>query len=415
MSKIWKVQSLVCLLVAAAFAFVAGCESHKTQAGESGLDAANSGVAFKESLGKLDLQILWQRSLPMDSKDSIVNFYCLGDTLVFVSEYNGIYAVNAKNGNPKWATRLTEAVETVYQPSRIKISLTPQPAGRGKADADVDVSKELKTYDAILINSTTRLMLIDNATGAVLRDVPLNFIAAGAAASNGQQAVAMSTFGSLCQVDLLAGVCGFADTVGQESSVPVICFEGLYFMASQQGMINSYTVKKEFAENWKFNVQGAVASPFTVNDMGVFAASGDGRIYGLSLQKGERLWLPVRVYGRFAGPMTAGENLLFQYSMGSGLVAVSMDSGKLVWTQPAGVSVLANFDSKAYVLTNSRQLMVIREVDGESQGTASLKPFTKFAINTTQRSIFAATSEGRIICITPDDVADLTVEDVAGN
>lgn len=410
MSKIWKIQSLMFVLVAAAL--VAGCEAQKPQAGKSGLNALSTADAFKKSLGQLDLQALWQRDLPMDSNDSIVNFYCLGDTLILVSEDNNVYAVNAKNGNPKWGVRLTETVETVFAPSRINISLTPQAVGRGLTD--VDVSKDLKTYDAILINSSTRLMLIDNATGAVLRDVPLKFIATGSAASTGQQAIVMSSFKSLCQIDLMAGVCGFTDAIDQESSVPMVCSEGMYYMASQQGLVNSYAIKNDIAENWKFDVQGAVTTPFVVNDMGVFVASGDGRIYGLSLEKGQRLWLPVRVGGVFSGPMTAGENLIFQFSRSVGLAAVSADAGKLAWIQPDGVGVLANFDGKVYTLTKSYQLAVVREVDGEVQGTASLKPFTKFAQNTTQRSIFAATTEGRLICITPDDVADLTVEDVAG-
>ncbi|HPS52206.1 MAG TPA: PQQ-binding-like beta-propeller repeat protein [Phycisphaerae bacterium] len=410
MLKMWKIRSFALLLLAAMF--VVGCEPQKPQAEAVGLDDA-AGNAADKSLGKLDLRILWNRDMPMADNDSVVNFYCFGDTLVLVSEYNGVYAVDASNGNPKWAVRLTEAVETVYQPSRVKISLTPQPVGQGRQD--VDVSKDLKNYDAILINSTTRLMLVDNATGNVLRDIPLTFIAAGAAACNGRQAVVMSSFGAVRQIDLLAGVCGFNKIIEQDSSVPMVFYEGLYFIGSQQGKMLCYTVKNNIEKNWEFDVQGPINTPFVVNDMGLFVAGGDKRIYGLSLQKGERLWLPVRIYGSFAGPMAAGENLLFQYAIGSGLSAISMDSGKLAWTKPEGLVVLANFDDRVYLLTNSRKLMVVREADGESLGTASLKPFTKFAVNTAHRGIFAATAEGKIICISPDNVEDLTVGDVAGN
>lgn len=409
MLRMLKIQSLMALM--AAVALVAGCEPQKPQAENSGVDTESTVGVAAESLGKLDLQILWQRDVPLAAKDSIVSIYCLGDTLILVSDYNGVYAVDAKTGNPKWAAPLTEGVENVYQPSRVKISLTPEPAGRGKES--VDVSKLLKNYDAILINSTTRLMLIDNATGDVLRDIPLNFLAANAAACNGQQAVVMSTFGALRQIDLLAGVCGYAETINQNSSVPMVFYEGLYFVGSQQGKISSYSVKKTVAKNWEFDVQGAITTPFLVIDQGVFVASGDSRIYGLTPQKGERLWLPTRIYGRFSGPLAAGENLLFQYSMGSGLCAVSMDSGKLAWAQPKGMAILANFDDRAYILTNARRLMVVREKDGDVLGTATLKPFTKFAVNATQRGIYAATAEGNIICITPDNVADLTVSDTA--
>ncbi|HNX27699.1 MAG TPA: PQQ-binding-like beta-propeller repeat protein, partial [Phycisphaerae bacterium] len=281
MLKMWKIRSFALLLLAAMF--VVGCEPQKPQAEAVGLDDA-AGNAADKSLGKLDLRILWNRDMPMADNDSVVNFYCFGDTLVLVSEYNGVYAVDASNGNPKWAVRLTEAVETVYQPSRVKISLTPQPVGQGRQD--VDVSKDLKNYDAILINSTTRLMLVDNATGNVLRDIPLTFIAAGAAACNGRQAVVMSSFGAVRQIDLLAGVCGFNKIIEQDSSVPMVFYEGLYFIGSQQGKMLCYTVKNNIEKNWEFDVQGPINTPFVVNDMGLFVAGGDKRIYGLSLQKG---------------------------------------------------------------------------------------------------------------------------------
>lgn len=405
MSKAVIFGSLILAIVA-----VSGCENKDKVEAKSAQDAVASKACNTKELNALGLKLLWQRVLPMPASDRIFKLQALGDNIYYSTENRALYSVAAATGNPKWSAKVTDIVEKVFDPilvEDVKLSEEAMPPSKSKSKKH---NVKLESYDLVVVNTPSKLLAINAKNGKIVRKIPLAFRATSGAACHGQVAELAGIKKTINEVNLLFGASGKSKYTGMEVKVPLRSAESDYFMADLSGKVASYSANVSFTRNWTFSVQGPVTTPFITNYRGLFVASGDRRIYALDLTTGHRLWNPVRIGGKFVGPMVADSDRLYQFASGKGLVAINMDKGTTDWILPTGLLVLGSFDEKVFVLSATKQLIAINAEDGTIIGSASLKNFDRFAINTTRRAIYAATGKGKIIAIAPKDVEDVTLE-----
>lgn len=99
---------------------------------------------------------------------------------------------------------------------------------------------------------------------------------------------------------------------------------------------------------WTTSVAGEVIAPAAVSRKVVVVRTSDGRIFGLSIEDGKRLWVyqrptPALLLRSEAGVLAVGGDVLAGYPNGK-LLALDIDDGKLTWevtvTQPRGATEL---------------------------------------------------------------------------
>lgn len=389
-------------------ALICGCDgSRKPKACDPQL---NADMCDSKNLDRLGLKVLWERNLPLFTGDRIYKMLTLGQNLYMISESKAMYCVTSDTGKPIWGLRITNNNEKVFDPILVEnVKLSPIPMPPSKSNDSLE-NESLDIYDLIVINTPTRLYAIDNSTGKTLRDIKLGFVASECAACEGSIAELPGEQKTINEINILFGAPGKSTYTGIELEVPIMYAQGNFYLAGTNGKVFCYDSNSSYDRLWSFDVQGAVRTPYITNYRGLFIASGDRRIYGLDLASGKRLWHPVRVAGDFVGPMKADGDRLYQFVSGVGLVAIDMNDGKLAWKLSDGLMVLGSFKEKVYVLSRSRELIVVNASDGELIGKASLNKFERFVPNTTLRGIYAATANGKLVCICPRDVENITVE-----
>lgn len=162
---------------------------------------------------------------------------------------------------------------------------------------------------------------------------------------------------------------------------------------------------------YTFNTGGPIRAGITADANNVYAASTDSILYVINRNSGQRRWQYFAGVPLEDAPVVTADRV-YQRVRGRGMVVLSKEpvaAGDTkrghdrtpMWTADRAKQFLAQDERHAYLLHEDNSIVAHDKTTGEERFRTRRKNLTRFATNTVDTNIYAATSDGRVIGIKP--------------
>ena len=98
-------------------------------------------------------------------------------------------------------------------------------------------------------------------------------------------------------------------------------------------------------------------------------------------------------------PVVVGKEVIYQNAGAKGLYAINKETGSQVWHVPDGLGLIAEKDSKAFILAKPGLLVVMDNAKGIQQHSINFATVSRYATNTTDSKMYVSDDIGRLVCI----------------
>jgi len=367
-----------------------------------------AGLVHPNVLAKQGLQYYWRLSIELDRDETIVRMYLLDENLYCLTNRNRLVAVDAAVGNVKWLRSVADPEQTVFRPCHADGVLLSQKVSGIAEITGTAKPVLLKAFDAVIINSLSEVLVLNRATGEVVRNIALDFAANTGGSSDGVFFYVGSTKGWYHAIRLQEATEAWRKSTGDLLSAPVEYFGGRVYIGGEDGYFSAAKIGERGRKLWRQPLDGAVMASFHVDGRGCFVPCEDNRVYAFDVLDGKKLWAPFICQGPARSPIQVGENTVFQYATGDKLYAINLVTGKQRWALPQGRQVLAVMEGEVYLRDNLNHLRIIDEILGTEKGRLPLTGLDLFASSADGAAIYAATRCGRVFCIRLETAGHLT-------
>ena len=352
--------------------------------GEKKPDAAQGPVAVPAG----SFVRAWANDLKL-AKDPIAELHLVGDTLYVYTNSHLVYAIDRQGGNTKYLAQPNVSGGILRAPGRIG-AYTVFPSGstidilndRGRPARTIELAKPIRSSVAV-------------GEGNILYVGLDHYEGAGTAAK-----IDISEQYKTLKWELMTNA----------AVTPTPAWHNrILYVGSEDGRI--YAVSDERGQMWSlennkgwFQAGGKFVSDIKVDDLGVYAANTDSKLYCLDPQNGHIKW---QFYGsaplKTAPVVTA--TMVYQYVPGQGIVAIDKVNGdfnrKPKWVQKDARQVLSEDAENAYLRRRDGKLIAVNKQTGDVAFTSKSSPFEVYVTNPTDGTIFGATKDGRVWAVRP--------------
>ena len=271
-------------------------------------------------------------------------------------------------------------------------------------------SGDLKTFDAVIVNTITYALIIDRANGEIVRKLDLKFAANSAGATDGDYLYVGSVKGWYHAVRLCDGLIQWTRSTGDMIAATPVVYNRRLYVASQDKKFYAIHPNSARTRLWVQTTDGPLTGGFVVDERGSFVPSQDYRLYAYDLATGEELWTPFRTQGPLRQAVQVGQRSAFQYAEADRFYAIDVGSGRKRWELLDGRMVLAVAGPDVYVLNDKARLLQVHESLGEIKKVVPLTGLDLFVPNATKDVIYAARRDGYIACLRPVAAGQLTAD-----
>ena len=325
------------------------------------------------------LEILWENELPIKKGESLKKLFILGERIYALSDRNYMISLDRQKGN-------------------IIFSRTIAPAG-------VPIGG-LELYEDELIFVTGNTLTEMNAkSGEEVGTKRIEYGIECPVARNRSYFYLGGSDGRLHILREKDRVQTFEAAASNDSMITSITAdEDFVVFATDAGNVISM-VPGEPRRLWQFDAGAAIAGPIVRDGMSLFFASRDTNVYRVDVigPMTRRLVWKYQMPGVLDRAPSVTEEVVYQYVRGKGLTAINKESGKLIWSLPQGLELLAEADGKAYVITKDRTLVVMDNVKAGKLYTVNFALVSRYVGNAADPRIYISDENGRVACLRPKD------------
>ena len=363
-------------------------------------------------LKALGLQTYWTGKVPLKQGERIIKMWAVEDALYFLTTMQNLYAFDARVGVPMWAINVTTKDEPIFAPSYYQGMRLAEKVGGVYEVENPPAAGSLPKINATLINTATRVVVVDQ-NGRVWRDFSYrNFSASAQAATDGWNVYVPTPTKLYYCVRLNEAVTCWWNEINDEIiKAPMKVFDKNLYIGSMGGDLMIRNIE-DGSRVWSKKLPGVISNPFHVDARGIFLACGDRNIYGINHVSGKNLWYPYTVAGEFTGPTRATDRSLLQGVEGEGLYCVNITTGKARWTNASLRRPLANIKGNLFCLDAAGQIQIVNEITGNVAGKFPATGYDFVGTNLKAKGVYGATETGKVYCIRPADAGMLTVDDL---
>lgn len=343
--------------------------------------AAESGsrwLVSPELLKHANLKILWEDKLPIKKSETLDRLLILDNRIYAISDRNYMVSMNRENGN--------RIFSRIVAPAGLPIT-------------------GLKLYgDELVYVWGSKLVELDVGTGAELKVKDVGFGIACPAARN-------SSFFYISGVDRRLHAFRADDWVNifevaaeNESMITsILADETAVVFATDAGNIICIA-SNEAKYLWQFDASDAVVGQIVGEGMSLFFASKDTNIYRVDIvglpQRRQLAW-KYQTDGVLEKTPRITQQVVYQYVRGKGVTAIDKETGSFMWLVPGGIDLLAQANSKAYVITKDKTLVVMDNTTAKKLYSVNFAQVSRHAANIVDEKIYIADKRGRIVCLQP--------------
>ncbi len=394
------------VVICAVVMLLAGCES-ASPVNEWG------GIVAPAVLAEGSLRYYWHYKVDLEDDEAVRKIWQLDENLYALTSANRLIALDATKGTYKWSYPVGSRVQKVFAPCHADQVVVPKTTGIAELVAP-NPKNRIKPFNAVIVNTVSYALLINRDNGKLVRKLNFKFTANTPGSSDGTHFYVASVKGRYYAVRLSEGLTKWEMATGDMVTARPIIFGGRLFIASQDGKFYAINPGKEKDRHvWTQLTDAAISADFSVDERGCFVPSQDYRLYTYDNLTGSELWRFV-TEGPLRDPVQVGHQTVFQYAWRDSLYALDLANGRKRWDLADGRTVLAlaKIDKKPYamVLTDDRQLLLVHELLGKVEKSFPMTGLDLFVANATKPVVYAATTDGKFVCITPESVKHLTPE-----
>jgi outer membrane protein assembly factor BamB len=399
---------LVMMVVAA----LAGCAA---QAGRPVSDFRD--LQANDVLAKVGWQYYWSMPSPsfFQPGESVERLYRVGDAVCTLTNHNRLIAYEAATGRVRWSLVVAPEGQDVFEPVFVKDMSLHETVPGLKTIVDSDAAPMARLFDAVVVGMRNSVIVINAMTGHVVRDEAtgrFKDVSSGTSGCADAKRYYGVTAKGLCfAFDLDAGIHiwnfgGYSGVVA-----PLREFGGQVFLGNRAGEIMAAQADKSRNLNWMRSIPEPILAPFSISKRGLFVAGEEGGVYAFEPFGGKPMWQePFYCKGRLIDPIQVSGRTVFQHAEGDTFYAISLVDGKKRWTMKDGRLVLAIVGDDACVLDSRRVLHVVNEETGKEKWALPLTGMDVFLPGTGTEGIWAATRDGRVVCLRPLAAGRLTLD-----
>jgi len=349
------------------------CDASRGLGAEDGLRRLVSPRLLKSA----KLEVVWENELPIKKGERLENLFILGERIYALSDRNYMISLDRGKGNIVFS-RLFAAVGI--------------PVGA------------LKLYeDELIFTVGSTLIEVDVRSGTERKARRMEFGIKCPAARNSEYFYISGVDRRLHILRAEDGVEVFEVAAENNSMITsIVADEDFVVFATDAGNVISMAPDKP-RRLWQFDAGAAVAGPVVRDGRSLFFASKDTNVYRVDIvgATARRLAWKHQMPGILDVPPCVTGKVVYQYAFGKGLTAIDRESGKLIWSLPEGVELLAEAEGKAYVITKNRTLVVMDNVDARKIYSVNFARVSRYAANAADSRIYIGDENGRVACLQP--------------
>lgn len=332
-----------------------------------------------ELLKHAKLKMLWDNELPIKKNESLDRLLLFGNRIYAVSDRNFVLSLNQKNGTIIFGKNI--------EPAGLPIT-----------------GVKLYGNELIYVSSNSKLVQVNAQSGVVLKTTDVGISISCPIARNSTYFYLAGTDKRLHALHAENKVQAFEVAAENDSMITSVTAEE-YFVIFATAEGNIICIAPNLPQRlWQFDASKAIAGPIVREGMSLFFASKDTNVYRVDMvglpEKKRLIWKYQTAAVLNEAPRVT-QWIVYQHVKGKGLTAINKDTGSALWQVPGGIDLLAEAGNRAYVITNTRKLVVMDNITARMLYTVNLTGVTKHASNITDDKIYIADNLGRIACLQP--------------
>ena len=349
-----------------------------TQNGFTG-QSSSKPLISPELLKHTGLKMLWDNELPIKQNENLDRLLLFNNYVYAVSDRNFVVSLNQNNG-------------------KIIFGRTIEPAGLPIAGVKL-YGNEL-TY----VSSRSKLVQVNAQSGNVLKTTDVGISISCPVARNSSFFYIAGTDKRLHAINAGNMVQAFEVSAQNESAITsVTADESSVIFATAAGNIICMTPDRP-QRLWQFDASKAITGAVIRDGLSLFFASRDTNVYRVDIvgaPENKRLIWKHQTAAVLEDPPIVTQGIVYQHVKGKGLTAINKNTGSPFWQVPGGIDLLTETTNKAYVITNTRTLVVMDNIRAKMLYTVNLTGITKHVSNIKDDKIYIADNLGRIACLQP--------------
>jgi len=353
--------------------FLVACDASRGLGAEDSLRRLVSPRLLKQA----GLEILWENELPIKKGESLENLFIPGERIYAFSDRNYMISLDRERGN------------IIFSRSFAAVGV---PVGA------------LKLYEDELIFAVgSTLTEVDAQSGTERRTKQMEFGIECPAARNSAYFYLGGADKRLHVLRENNWVEVFEVAAENNSTITsIIAGEDFVVFATDAGNVISIAPDRP-RRLWQFDAGAAIAGPVVRDGMSLFFASKDTNVYRVDIvgATARKLVWKHQMPGVLEVPPYVTGRVVYQYALGKGLTAIDKESGRLIWSLPEGVELLADAEGKAYVITKGGTLVVMDNVEARKLYTVNFAHVSRYAANAADSRIYIGDENGQVACLQP--------------
>lgn len=363
-------------------------------------------------LAKADLAYYWQQHYHPDAGESVQKLWRLEENLYALTNQGRLICLDAASGTLRWSTKVAYAAQLVFAPCHVD-NLLLSPSGlRGAMNLEVE-GEPARPFPAVIINTITRVLVLDRRTGEERRRIDLNFAANTPGSSDGHFFYVGSVKGNFYAINLSTGLAQWEMSGGDMLSVRPVIFDHRLYVASQSGQFMAIEPEGEPRHLWAEATDGPLTAEFHVDSRGCFVPSQDNHLYCYDLVNGKELWSYL-AQGPLLEAVQVGQRSAYQYARGDRFYALDVATGRKRWDNRQARTVVAMMSPNILALTENHRLLVLDDLRGQALMDLPMTGLDYFVPNAEIDAIFAASADGHFVCIRAKDAGHLSAKILTG-
>jgi outer membrane protein assembly factor BamB len=368
-------------------------------------DKASTVSVSKADLTAVSLEYRWATPVATPPGHRVRDIWLMDENLYILTDQNLLMAFDAVRGLPRWSRDIALGDNEVFQPIHVDDISLPKKILSVIEMQDLRSDVELVTFDAAIVHSIDRVLVLDRRNGKIYRDLEFSDLGISSVITE-RGAVSGNTFyypatdGTYTAMGLDAVVRKWRSSTRGLVLVSFKSHNRTLYIGDGTGMFQAInTMRMEDRLIWQRDLETDIVGDFVVDDMGCFVPTQANRLYGLTPTGGLIDGYPVVFDGELVNPVQTSSASLFVYATGDGLHCVNRVTGEKRWKIPEGRFVVASRQGDVFLIDKDNNLRIVDEVQGRNKATVPMTGFVKYAHAPAQELIYAVTADDRIYCI----------------
>lgn len=333
-------------------------------------------LVLPELLKEAKLEIVWQNELPLKKGENLADLHILGDRLYVLTDRNYMVSINRDKGSFVFSNSVAPVGFPV-----MGLELYKNEIMSIIADELVEINPEVGTkYGA----------------------KRMTFGVVCPAARNSSYYYLVGADRRVHALRAEDKIQVFEVAADNDSAITsIIADEGFVVFATDAGNVISIAPNGP-KRQWQFDAGGGIAGPIVRDANSLFFASKDTNVYRINVLTGKLAW-KYQTAAMLDKEPRVTRDVVYQYVRGKGVTAIDKESGKFMWEAGGGADLLAEFEGKAYVITNAGTVVVMDNKKAKQLYTVNFAQVSKYVTNVADSKIYIAEKAGRIACLKPTE------------